>query len=443
MKGARESAERIVEMVGDRAEAEAYVRIGRGELTRFANSFIHQNVGEDYLNIRLRVSSNGSVAAVTGDQGSDDAMAALVETGLAVAATQPIDPDWPGITSPADIPQSDFSSVSTIEATPDQRAAEVAAFVGADTALVAAGYCDTDWFDIGFANSTGHGATSRGSRATIDGIHQTDESAGSGHATSVDFSRIDGAAIGSIAADRARRGTNAFDLKPGEYQVVLAPEAVATIALFLGFYGFNGRAYNEGQSFAAPGETQFDDSVSLADDPSGESALGASFDLEGTPKTHQLLVDRGVTTMLVHDRRSARRAGTVSTGHGWTESSKYGPIPGHLVVSPGSASVDELISGVDRGVYVASFNYCRILDPKTQVVTGLTRNGTFMIENGALTGAVTNLRFTQSFSKAWGQGNVLGIGDDLRYADCEFGAGLVRAPSMHLGSWNFTGGAEG
>jgi predicted Zn-dependent protease len=113
------------------------------------------------------------------------------------------------------------------------------------------------------------------------------------------------------------------------------------------------------------------------------------------------------------------------------------------VVAPGSNSVDDLIAAVDRGVYVASFNYCRILDPKTQVVTGLTRNGTFMIENGAITRAVSNLRFTQSFLKAWESGNVLGVGDDLRYADCEFGAGLVRAPSMRLASWNFTGGASG
>jgi predicted Zn-dependent protease len=102
-----------------------------------------------------------------------------------------------------------------------------------------------------------------------------------------------------------------------------------------------------------------------------------------------------------------------------------------------------MIAAVDRGVYVAAFNYCRILDPKTQVVTGLTRNGTFMIENGVITGAVTNLRFTQSFLNAWGPGNVLGVGDDIRYADCDFGAGLVRAPSMRLASWNFTGGAGG
>jgi len=98
---------------------------------------------------------------------------------------------------------------------------------------------------------------------------------------------------------------------------------------------------------------------------------------------------------------------------------------------------------VERGLYVATFNYCRILDPKSQVVTGLTRNGTFMIENGRLTDAVTNMRFTQSFLKALAPGRVLGVGNDGRFADNEFGPGSTHVPSLHLAGWNFTGGAEG
>jgi predicted Zn-dependent protease len=342
-----------------------------------------------------------------------------------------------------DLATTDFAASSTVEATPGQRAEVVADFVAAGSDYLAAGYCDTDWFDSGFANSAGQVTSSRGSRATIDGIHQTEESAGSGHHTSAALENLDGVATGSLAADRARRGLGAFDLAPGGYEVVLAPEAVATTAIFLGFYGFNGKAHNEDRSFAELGAAQFDERITLADDPLGQGALASPFDVEGTPKLRCVLVDGGVTEMFVHDRRSAQKAGAETTGHGWSGSASNGPVPAHLVVTPGSDSVDEMIAAVDRGVYVAAFNYCRILDPKTQVVTGLTRNGTFMIENGAITGAVTNLRFTQSFLNAWGPGNVLGVGDDLRYADCDFGAGLVRAPSMRLASWNFTGGARG
>ena len=443
MNPATNAAERVIELVGDRAEAEAFVQIGRTELTRFANSFIHQNVGEDYVNVRVRVASEARVAAVTGNHADDEALAALVDDALTVAATQPVDPDWPGVAPAMDLAPTDFAAPSTVEATPGQRAEVVSDFVEAGSGYLAAGYCDTDWFDSGFANSAGHVASSRGSRATIDGIHQTGESAGSGHQTSTAMESLDGVATGSLAGDRARRGLNAFDLTPDEYEVVLGPEAVATIAIFLGFYGFNGKAHNEAQSFAELGAVQFDERITLVDDPLGEAALASPFDVEGTPKLHHVLVDGGVTEMLVHDRRSAKKAGVETTGHGWSGSASHGPMATHLVVNPGSDSIDEMIAAVDRGVYVAAFNYCRILDPKTQVVTGLTRNGTFMIENGAITGAVTNLRFTQSFLNAWGPGKVLAVGDDLRYADCDFGAGLVRAPSMRLTSWNFTGGASG
>jgi predicted Zn-dependent protease len=114
-----------------------------------------------------------------------------------------------------------------------------------------------------------------------------------------------------------------------------------------------------------------------------------------------------------------------------------------MFIGGGNSSVGDLISNVERGIYVSTFNYCRVLDPKSLVVTGLTRNGTFMIENGRITGAVTNMRFTQSFVNALGPGKVLDIADDARFADSEFGPLFVHAPSMRLAAWNFTGGADG
>jgi len=225
--------------------------------------------------------------------------------------------------------------------------------------------------------------------------------------------------------------------------VVLSPECVSTIAVFLAAYGFNGKAVNEGQSFLAVGEQQFDASFNLWDDPTAAGALGLGFDAEGTPKRRIDLIKDGVTLTAAHDRRTGRKAGTESTGHSLPGAEAWGAIPVNGVVGGGSASVEDMIASVDRGLYVATFNYCRILDPKSQVVTGLTRNGTFMIENGVITGAITNLRFTQSFVEALGEGNVLNIGDDTRFADSEFGPGMVQTPSMRFASWNFTGGAEG
>ena len=441
-RNAQQIADRVVDLVGDRAEVEAVATLGTAALTRFANSFIHQNVAEDTVGVRVRVAVDGKVASLTGNRVDDEGLTRLVDAVIEAATLQPVDEDWPGVAEPTPVMEVDHADASTSEATPAQRADAVKAFIDAGNGLSAAGYCDTDFEEAAFANSRGQRALGTVTRSTIDGIHQTGESAGSAHQTSSRFSEIDGKAAGELAADRARRGTNAFDLKPGEYEVVLAPECVATMAIFMGFYGFSGKAFDEGASFVEIGVPQFDPRITIVDDPLGPDALGLPFDAEGTPKQPLDLVSAGVTKALAHDRRSARKAATVSTGHGFADAS-IGPITTNLVVTGGDDSVEDMIGAVDRGLYVATFNYCRILDPKSQVVTGLTRNGTFMIENGRITGAVTNLRFTQSFVQALGPGRVLGVGNDLRHADSEFGAGVVRAPSLHLAGWNFTGGAEG
>lgn len=103
----------------------------------------------------------------------------------------------------------------------------------------------------------------------------------------------------------------------------------------------------------------------------------------------------------------------------------------------------DLAAGMERGLVITSFNYCRILDPKSIGVTGLTRNGTFLVQDGRIVGSVGNLRFTQSFLAALAPGKVDAVGDDPRMADGEFGAGMTHVPSLRLASWNITGDVRG
>ncbi len=439
----RTIADRIVEMVGSRGDCEVTVSGGESALTRFANSFIHQNVGDEGHTADLRVAVDGRVARGTSNRLDDESLSLLVERTLEVASLSPTDPEWPGLAPSSPVPTIDHWDEATAEATPEVRAGIVRAFVDAGGDMLSAGYCDTEKITTAFANSAGQRASGRSTRAMLDGIHRSPTSAGSAHQTALSILGLDGAAAGALAAERATGGVEPYDVKPGEYEVVLAPECTATIAVFLAFYGFNGKQVAEGQSFVDLGAQQFDPAVSIWDDATDSDALGIGFDTEGTPKRRVDLVRDGVTVGIAHDRRTALRLEGESTGHAYSGAETWGPVPTNLVVGDAERSVESMIASVDRGLYVATFNYCRILDPKTQVVTGLTRNGTFMIENGAITGAVTNLRFTQSFVEALGAERVLGIGDDLRFADSEFGAGLVRAPSLHLAGWNFTGGAEG
>lgn len=437
----------IVERRGSELEAvvEANVRVSRIRhgLTRFANSFVHQHVGEDTVTVIVRLAVDGRTTTVSTTAVDEPALDELVVAGIASAQLQPVDPYWPGATPPAEVTIAANLDAATANAGPDDRAALVKAFVDAAPDLRAAGFVDTELDQVGFASTAGQRASGATTRATADGIHQTAGSAGSGHATSVAIGDLDAAAIGALAADRARRSEDFQDLEPGTYEVVLGPEAVATLLTFLSVYGFNAKAHLEGASFVELGAAQFDRSISIHEDPTDARAIGLPFDAEGTPRKRFALVEDGVSRALAHDRRTARRAGTVSSGNAIAGGEGFGAIPLNVVMPGGSTPVDELVGAVARGLLVTQFHYVRILDPKTQVATGLTRNGTFLIENGEVTGAVGNLRFTQSFLEALGEGQVLGIGDDDRYADGEFGAGMVVCPSLRLAEWNFTGGAKG
>jgi predicted Zn-dependent protease len=208
--------------------------------------------------------------------------------------------------------------------------------------------------------------------------------------------------------------------------------------------GFNARAVREGRSFVHPGEDQLDPALSLRDDAGDPRSVGLPFDHEGTPKHPVDLVTAGAVVGLAHDRRTARAAGADSTGHAVAGGESFGAVPTNLVVEGRTtAGPDGLLAAVERGLLVSDFWYTRMLDPKTLVVTGLTRNGVFLVEDGAISAAVSNLRFTQSYAGALGPGRVLGVGDDAALIPVAYGSGGFVVPSLRLASWSFTGGAAG
>jgi len=438
------TCERVLALAGADAEAEVTITAGTEALTRFATSFIHQNVADEVRAIQLRVSIDGRVAEASGNQTDDDALSRLVRSTKEAAALQPVDPAWPGLAPLAPAASVEHWDEDTAAADPEARAGRVGDFVGASDGLESAGFCSTEGIHVAFANSAGQRLTGRSTTALLDGIARTGSSDGSARAASVRVADLDGAAVGSEAVRRARDSADATDLEPGRYEVVLSPSCVVNVLSFLAIYGFNGRAVDEGRSFARIGESQFDASLTLADDVSHPMAVGVPFDAEGTPKRRVDLVRDGVTSGLVHDRRTAKALGTESTGNAVAGAGPFGALPANLVLEGGATSPDDLIAGVARGLLVTDFWYTRILDPRTMVVTGLTRNGVWLIEDGRVVRPVTNLRFTQSFLDALGPDQVRAIGSDLTLVGgATFGVGAYVVPSLHLASWNFTGGAKG
>jgi predicted Zn-dependent protease len=444
--------DRVLEIVGATAAAQVRVSSGRRSLTRFANSLIHQNVAEDKCAVTLTLVADGRLARAGTNRVDDDALRALVERTREAAGLRPPDPDWPGLAPPAPVAPVDRYDRATDEASPRQRAEVVAAFLDAagGTGMLGAGYCQTTSEVAGFANSDGQRLTGRSTQATIDGILRQGSADGSGSQTAVDLASLDGASAGQDAAARAALGAEAIELPPGRYEVVLEPACVADICQFLAGLGFNAKMHADGRSFVHLGEAQFDPAVSLWDDATDNRAVGLGFDAEGTPKRRVPMVESGVSVGLVHDRRTAAKAGTTSTGHAIEGGERFGAYPTNVFLgaagdvgsgtgAPASGgTLDQVVGAVRRGLLVTDFWYTRILDPKTQVVTGLTRNGLFLIEDGQLSRGVRNLRFTQSYAGAVAPGHVKGIAPDARLVNSS-----AFVPSLHLASWNFTGGARG
>ena len=445
MSGSTELVDQTLEIVGDRAEAQVVAKTGTSELTRFANSFIHQNVSDDVVDLTVEVAIEGKVASASTTNPTPSGIETMVSSAIAQASLQRVDADFPGFGGPVDQVEHDRFDEPTANVDPAARAEIVKDFVDAGEGLSAAGMCETNSWYVAYGNTSGRSTHGRYTTAVLDGLYQTDSSAGTGHSAGVGIGSIDGRAAGALAAGRAREGRNAFDAKPGVYEVVLAPECMATIAEFLRDDGFSGRSARDGTSFVAIGEPRFDPSVTLVDDAFDPRALGVSFDSEGTTRDRLALIDSGVTPTLLHDRRTAAHFSVAPNGRAPFAEESYsgGPTARNMFFVEGAATEEELISEVERGIYVSTFNYCRVLDKKSLVVTGLTRNGTFMIENGVITGALTNLRFTQSFIDALAPGNIAGIGSNSRFANGEEDPAVVHTPSFHLASWNFTGGTEG
>ena len=443
-------AQRVLGIVRERAgseaaEAEVNVRLGTTALTRFATSFIHQNVVDEVSHVLLRIALDGRTASSSLDGPTDgEGLNRLVDNVVAAARVAPRDDGWPGLADPSNDLHVDHWDEATAAATPDDRAARVRAFVDAGDGLETAGACSTEAVHAAFANSAGHTATGRVTEATIDGIARTATADGAGRWTSARLGDIDGDAAGRQATERARSASDPVDLDPGRYPVILGPGAVADLFTFLLVHGFNAKAVEEGRSFVRVGEQQFDPSISLRDDVGDQRMIGLGFDVEGTPRRPVDLVTDGVTRAILHTRRTAKAAGgdAWSTGHAVEGGGPYGALGASCVVGAGALANEALIAGVERGVYVVDFWYTRILDPKTQVVTGLTRNGVWLIEDGRIARPVRNLRFTQSYAEALGPGSVRGVGSEVELLPGDFSSNLL-VPSLHLASWNFTGGAKG
>ena len=447
MSGRLDLAGRVLELVGSVAPgagAEVHVVARSRALTRFARSFVHQNVVDTTETVRLRVVVDGSWAAVETDRADADALTRAVEAAVAAARLRPADTAFPGLAPAGPATDGGNWDDATADATPDQRAAVVREFVDAAGGLETAGYVRTERTEAAYANTLGRTATGRTTSAAADGIARVPGADGVARHGAVSLSSLDGAALGATAAAKARAGADPVELPPGEYEVVLEPSCVADVLDFLATYGFNGRSVAEGRSFVRVGEVQFDPAVRLWDGPDDALSTSLPYDADGTARRRVDLVDAGVTAAVLHDRRTGAALGAGSTGQAVPGGERWGPAPPQLRLGAGTGGdAVALAAGMERGLLISDFWYTRVLDPRTVVVTGLTRNGVWLVEGGEIVRPVGTLRFTQSYPGALGAGAVLGVGSDPAAVPQRGADELTVVPSLRLARWNITGNAAG
>ena len=423
-------------------EAEALVLADDSALTRFANSEIHQNVAETSATVNLRFVVGRRVGVATTGRTDDDGLVALVDQAASIARVVEELEDWGGLPEGGPVPDVDAAwSEATASASPESRAEGVRAVIAAADAAgsVAYGSFATGAETIAIATSKGISAVQRRTMAQLLTVSMA-PNGGTGYAesVSVDVGRIDPAAVGREAAEKARATQNPVAVEAGEWPVVLEEYAVVDVLDMLGYLGFSALAVQEERSFYEPGRRIGSDLVTMVDDPADPDGLPMAFDYEGVAKERVNLVDHGLCGDVVYDAQTAARAGRRSTGHGLPAPNPYGPFPLNMVMSAGTSSREELIGGLDRGLLVTRFHYTNPVHPKLCVITGMTRDGTFLVEDGRIVGPVRNLRFTQSYLDALA--GVVAVGRDRRTLKGFLGGVVV--PAVRIDGWSFTGTTE-
>jgi predicted Zn-dependent protease len=423
-------------------EAEVLVLADDSALTRFANSEIHQNVVETKATVNLRFVVGRRVGVATTGRTDNEGLDALVEQAASIARVVEELEDWSGLPEGGPIGVVDAAwSDATAEASPESRAEGVRAVIAAadEAGSVAYGSFATGAETIAIANSKGISAVQRRTMSQLLTVSMA-PNGGTGYAeaVAVDVGRIDPAAIGRESAEKARATQNPVAVEAGEWPVVLEEYAVVDILDMLGYLGFSALAVQEERSFYEPGRRIGSDLVTMVDDPTDPAGLPMAFDYEGVAKERVSLVDHGLCGEVVYDAQTAARAGRRSTGHGLPAPNPYGPFPLNMVMSAGDASREELIGGLDRGLLVTRFHYTNPVHPKLCVITGMTRDGTFLVEGGKIVGPVRNLRYTQGYLDALA--GVAAVGRDRRTLKGFLGGVVV--PAVRIDGWSFTGTTE-
>ncbi|HVB99739.1 MAG TPA: TldD/PmbA family protein [Candidatus Dormibacteraeota bacterium] len=437
---ARSELERIAERVfrcSQADETEVSIDATTDALTRFANNTIHQNVAEREVSVSVRAAVDGRTARVSTNKTDNESLARAVRAAEKLARLQPRNENLlPMLGRQKYLPVKRFFP-ATAAATPEDRARAVVRVVDLanERGQTAAGIFTAGLSQTALANSHGLFAYYEQTRAEFSVTFLEGGSSGWAKANFSDIQLIDADALAERASRKASDAREPREIPAGHYTVILEPAAVLDLVGFL-FYDFAATAMEDQRSCFTDrlGKQLLGRHITIWDDVYHPLQTGAPFDGEGVPREKVLLVDRGVPKSLVYSRASAKKRKAKPTGHGLPLPNEWGEAPLNIVFAGGKESVEEMIASTGQGILVTRFWYIREVDPYQKILTGMTRDGTFLVENGRVAGPLKNFRFNQSIIEM--MASVEALGAPVRAAGEESFEMVV--PAMKVRNFHFT-----
>ncbi len=435
-------------------EVEALIYGGKSALTRFANNTIHQNVAEEGYSVSVRTAFGGRTARATTNKLDEESLQRVVQASESLAKVQHPDPDLlpmpdAGESAAATEARPSRHFARTAELTPGLHADAVAKIVqvASRNKLTTAGIFSCSEGVEGIFNSRGlndwHAHTSSEISVTMLG----GDSSGWQKANSPDVAQLDPTELAEISARKALESARPREIPAGKYAVILEPAAVLDMVGFM-FFDFGGLSILDQRSFLnnRVGTQIFGPNINIWDDVAHPLQSGTPFDGEGIPRQCVHLVENGVVRRLVYARATAKRmqqseykdkVGPVAaTGHGFSLPNEMGEAPMNIVFGAPQdpKTTDQMIASTERGVLVTRLWYIREVDPYEKILTGMTRDGTFCVEDGKVRHGILNFRFNESLIHMLS--NVESMGTPVR-ASGEESFDMV-APPMKVRDFNFT-----
>ncbi len=387
----------------DAEQAEVVIWREKSALTRFAESVIHQNMAEENLRVTVRAVAGKKIGCATTNRAEAEGLRQAAKQASVLAQNSAPNPDFRSLPHPAPISPVEGYCEATASSDPEARAAAVQEIVAETKRIgaIASGSFSTASGEFAVANSLGIRAYQPWTRAELVVIAASGEDSGYGAWQGKDIAALSPRQIAETAAQKCAKNHGAEAIAPGEYTVVLEWAAVADFMNALGWLGLGATAFQEGRSFLCDqiGKKIARENITLWDDGHNPRLFPMAFDFEGVPKQKVMFIENGIAKGVVYDSFTAGKVGKQSTGHAIPAGYGFHPMPQHLCLAPGEASLEEMIASTPRGILVTRFHYTNSVSPRETILTGMTRDGTFLIEDGKIKRPVQKLRFTESILK--------------------------------------------